>query len=118
MAAKYSGANKSKERDDMVGIVFGVDLDTQLRSKIEADIKGELAVLGVPIANTDGQVQLLTGDRAVNEIRVPVEYANKVRKALTDALETRGLQAVSNGKKGNITIIRAPSEDQRKAAGY
>ncbi|MFH0838417.1 MAG: hypothetical protein V1880_04105 [Patescibacteria group bacterium] len=120
MNAKRRGANRPEERADMAEIVFGVDMNAQLRSKIEADIKMALATLGVPIADPNGQINLLTGntDRSIQEFRVPAEHAKRVRDALTDALETRGLRAITVGSKNKIEIIMAPAEEQRKAIGY
>lgn len=120
MNARHSGAAKLEERPDMAKIVTQVKLGFELRPKIEDKIKSTLSRLGIPIANIRGQIHLLLDNTEgeVSDLRVPVEYIEQARDALTDALETNGLKAEINRAGNEIEIKQASAENPRKAIGY
>jgi len=98
-------------------IVTTVFIPFHLRTKIEDGIRNTLLGLGVPIANTRGQLHLLLDnmEEDLSELRVPIEYVGQVRDALTDTLDRWGICAVNNRVGNEIEIVRAPSEDPHKA---
>lgn len=110
---------KPEESSGMAKIVTNVKLGFELRTMAGDDIKAALSRLDIPIYDEEEQriAFLSNTEKEVSQLRVSVEYIERVRDALTDALETRGLKAEINRAGNEVEISMVPSEDPYEAIG-
>jgi len=105
---------------ELIRIVDELKLRHEIRTMTEESLRKSLVALDIPLADANGQFILINSEADIDlkDIRVLPEDIEKVQKAFSNALESRGLSAVRDIRKRVIQIVVAPTESAHESIGY